>query len=199
MVRYPAAKTAEKHERILREASRLFRERGLSGVSVGLLMKAAGLTHGSFYNHFDSKQSLIAECIAHVCALAVKQLDAAEPTAAGKRGFVSEYLSLAARDDPGRACLMPSLAPEIAREPIARPAMTRYVRSFIDKLVSHFPWPAAADARRDAIRMTASLVGALALARAVDDEALSEEILREVIGQFAGGSQRGVQRRGASD
>jgi TetR/AcrR family transcriptional repressor of nem operon len=66
MVRYPAAETAEKHERILSEASRLFRERGLSGVSVGDLMKASDLTHGSFYNHFDSKQSLIAACIAHV-------------------------------------------------------------------------------------------------------------------------------------
>jgi AcrR family transcriptional regulator len=64
MGRYPAAETAEKHERILSEASRLFRERGLSGVSVGDLMKAADLTHGSFYNHFDSKQSSIAECIA---------------------------------------------------------------------------------------------------------------------------------------
>ena len=59
MARYPAAETAEKHEKILQEASRLFRENGLSGVSVGDLMKAAELTHGSFYNHFESKQDLV--------------------------------------------------------------------------------------------------------------------------------------------
>jgi TetR/AcrR family transcriptional repressor of nem operon len=199
MVRYPAAETAEKHERILSEASRLFRERGLAGVSVGDLMQAADLTHGSFYNHFDSKETLIAECIAHVGADAAKLIDAAEPTVAGKRGFVSQYLSLAARDDPGGACLMPPLGAEIAREPFARSAMTGYVRGFIDRLMSHFPWPTAANARRDVIRMTTSLVGALVLARAVDDDALSEEILQEVIGQFTGASRRDARQRRASD
>ncbi len=192
MVRYPPAETAEKHERILNEASRLFREHGLSAVSVGDLMQAADLTHGSFYNHFASKQALIGDCIAHVSTRAVGQIAAAKPNEAGKRSFVSKYLSIAARDDPGHACLMSSLGPEIAREPTAKPAMTRYVRAFIGKLVSHFPWPRPKDARRDAIRMTASLVGALVLARAVDDEALSREILREVIKQFAKSGERGA-------
>lgn len=193
MVRYPAAETAEKHENILNEASRLFREHGLSGVSVGGLMKAADLTHGSFYNHFESKQALIGDCIDHVSTLAVGQIGTAKPTEAGKRSFVSKYLSLAARDDPGHACLMSSLGPELGREPTAKPAMTRYMQTFISKLVSHFPWPRPKDARGDAIRMTTSLVGALVLARAVDDEALSREILREVIKQFAKSSERGSE------
>jgi TetR/AcrR family transcriptional regulator, transcriptional repressor for nem operon len=193
MVRYPAAETAEKHEKILSEASRLFREHGLSGVSVGDLMKAADLTHGSFYNHFESKQALIGDCIDYVSILAVGQIGAAKPSETGKRSFVSKYLSLAARDDPGHACLMSSLGPEIAREPTAKPAMTRYVQAFIGRLVSHFPWPRPKDARGDAIRMTASLVGALVLARAVDDEALSREILHEVIRQFAKPSERGAE------
>jgi len=60
-MRYPAAETAEKHERILDEAARLFREQGFSGVSVSEIMKATGLTHGPFYNHFDSKEELMAE------------------------------------------------------------------------------------------------------------------------------------------
>jgi TetR/AcrR family transcriptional repressor of nem operon len=190
MARFPAAETAEKHQKILEEASRLFREHGLAGVSVGDLMKAADLTHGSFYNHFASKQALIGDCIAHVSTLAVGQIAAAKPSDAGKRSFVSKYLSLSARDDPGHACLMSSLGPEIAREPTARPAMSRYVQAFIGKLVSHFPWPRPKEARREAIRMTASMVGALVLARAVDDEALSREILREVIKQFDGSSER---------
>src|SRR5271155_3143577 len=65
VMRYPAAETAEKHERILNEAARLFRERGFSGVSVSEIMKATGLTHGPFYNHFDSKEELMAESVVH--------------------------------------------------------------------------------------------------------------------------------------
>ena len=199
MVRYPAAETAEKHERILHEASRLFREHGLSGVSVGDLMQAADLTHGSFYNHFKSKQALVGECINFLQPRAVRRIEAAKATEAGKRAWVSKYLSVASRDEPGQACIMSVLGPEIAREPAARPAMTSYVKTFIDKLVSHFPWPRAADARRDAVRMTASLVGALVLARAVDDEALSNEILSEVIGQFTDRGRRARKPRGGSE
>src|SRR5204862_6043354 len=130
MVRYPAVETAEKHERILSEASRLFRERGLSAVSVGDLMKAADLTHGAFYNHFESKQSLIADCVDRVRTDAAEVIEASKRTAAGKRTFILKYLSLAARDHPGQVCLMSSLGSEIARDPKARSAMSRYVREF---------------------------------------------------------------------
>jgi TetR/AcrR family transcriptional regulator, transcriptional repressor for nem operon len=184
MVRYPSEETAEKHQRILQQASKLFRENGFAAVSVADLMGAADLTHGSFYNHFDSKQALISECITHVSALALKEIESAKPTDAGKRAFVAGYASAARRDHPGSACLMSTLGPEIAREPTARPAMTTYVRAFIDKLASHFPWPRPAHARRDAIRMTASMVGALVLARAVDDDELSLEILKDVVSQL---------------
>ena len=69
-MRYPAAETAEKHQKILDEASRLFKERGF-GVSVSEIMKATGLTHGPFYNHFDSKEALMAECIEHAGGVAL--------------------------------------------------------------------------------------------------------------------------------
>jgi TetR/AcrR family transcriptional repressor of nem operon len=198
MPRYPATETAEKHERILQEASRLFRENGLSGVSVGDLMQAADLTHGSFYNHFESKQALVGKCIDWLNPRAVGRIGSAMPTEAGKRAFVSKYLSVASRDEPGQACLMSTLGPEIAREPAARAAMTNYVQTFVNKLVSHFPWPRPAAARKDAIRMTASLVGAMVLARSVDDDTLSREILREVIGQFTeGGADTRKPRRAA--
>jgi TetR/AcrR family transcriptional regulator, transcriptional repressor for nem operon len=54
-MRYPAEETAAKHERIVKEASRLFRERGFDNVTVGEVIKAAGLTHGAFYAHFASQ------------------------------------------------------------------------------------------------------------------------------------------------
>ena len=150
MVRYPAAETAERHEKILSEASRLFREHGLSGVSVSDLMQAADLTHGSFYNHFDSKPALIEACIEHVCGRVVAHIGAAKPSDAGRRAFVEKYLSLVARDDPGRACLMSSLGPEISREPAVQPAMTHYIRAFVGKLSSHFPWSTAERAESQA-------------------------------------------------
>jgi TetR/AcrR family transcriptional repressor of nem operon len=58
-MRYPAQETAVKHERIVKEASRLFRERGFENISVGEVMKAAGLTQGAFYAHFSSKEELV--------------------------------------------------------------------------------------------------------------------------------------------
>jgi len=65
VMRYPVEETAAKHERIVKEASRLFRERGFENVSVAEVMKAAGLTHGAFYAHFRSKEELQAAAVAY--------------------------------------------------------------------------------------------------------------------------------------
>lgn len=64
-MRYPAKETAAKHDRIVREASRLFRERGFENVTVAEVMKAAGLTHGAFYAHFRSKEELQEAAVAY--------------------------------------------------------------------------------------------------------------------------------------
>ncbi|MBY3418335.1 MULTISPECIES: TetR/AcrR family transcriptional regulator [Rhizobium] len=185
-MRYPASETAEKHERILDQAARLFRERGVSEVSVNDLMKAAELTHGSFYNHFQSKQHLVSECVDYVNVAALNRIMSNEPTKEGRGAFASRYLSVEARDNPGSYCLMSSLVSELTRDETARPAVTRYIGAFINKVANHFRWPRSSDPRKKAIRMTASLVGAMVLARAVDDDAFSKEILEEVIGQLSG-------------
>lgn len=179
-MRYPAAETAEKHQRILDEATRLFRDRGFDGVNISEIMKSAGLTHGSFYNHFESKNDLISSCIVHGATTSLANVDAVEPSAAGKKAYVDEYLSVAHRDDPGSGCLMSALASEVRREPLAKGAMTRFVHAFVEKLAVRFPWQKPRSARRDAIRATAAMVGGLMLARAVNDEEFSLEILREV-------------------
>lgn len=184
-MRYPASETAEKHERILDEASRLFRERSLADVSVHELMKAAALTHGSFYNHFGSKTDLVNETVEHVRHRAVDRIGSFEKSSQGKIDFYSSYLSTASRDTAGSACLMPSLAAELGREEAYRPAFTNYVKSFVDKIASHFPKVRRKDARSDAIRATSAMVGAMVLARAVDDEALSQEILSEIIAMLS--------------
>ena len=179
-MRYPASETAEKHARILDEAIRLFRDRGFSDVSVSEIMKATGLTHGPFYNHFASKDALIAECVQHGLQGTVGCLDAVSGSAEGKAAYVEGYLSTAHRDAPASGCVMAALASEIRQEPQARAPFTATLQGLVARLTSYFPWPTKSRARGDAIRMTAAMVGALILSRAVADEAFSDEILREV-------------------
>ncbi len=76
-MRYPVEETAAKHERIVKEASRLFRERGFQNVTVGEVMKAAGLTHGAFYAHFSSKEELQAAAVAHGIEVSLASCSAA--------------------------------------------------------------------------------------------------------------------------
>jgi TetR/AcrR family transcriptional regulator, transcriptional repressor for nem operon len=180
-MRYPAAETAEKHERILNEATSLFRERGFSGVSVGEIMKATGLTHGPFYNHFDSKEALMAECIDLGLQTTLDGLLATPGTVEGRAAYLARYLSTAHRDAPGAGCTMAALASEISKEesPLRNP-FTRKVKQIIETTASHFPWRSKKTAKGDSIRMLASMVGAMILARAVEDEEFSDEILREV-------------------
>lgn len=179
-MRYPRTETAEKHERILEAAGRLLRERGMTGVSVAEIMKAAGLTHGPFYHHFASKEALVAESIETISASAIKDMQALAPDAEGRASFIAGYLSLAHRDDPGRGCPLAALGPEGAREPVVRSALGRHLKASLDALTAHFPWPGRSPTRGEAIHTLAAMVGAMILARSTDDEVLRGEILDEV-------------------
>jgi TetR/AcrR family transcriptional repressor of nem operon len=183
-MRYPASETAEKHTRILEQAARLFRVRGFSGVSVSEIMKATGLTHGAFYNHFESKDALMVECIAHASEQSLQHLGQAQQSPRQMLDYVQLYLSGAHRDAPGEGCVMAALAGEIAREPVVKACFTAHFKGMLTRLSAHFPWASKRSARRDAIRMISSMVGAVILARALDDSDLSDEILREVAAQF---------------
>jgi TetR/AcrR family transcriptional regulator, transcriptional repressor for nem operon len=180
-MRYPASQTAEKHERILREAARLFRERGFDGAGVADIMKAAGLTHGAFYAHFPSKDALQAEAVERAFAQSDNRIYALTANAGDpKRAFLDGYLSAAHRDHPGSGCVMAALGPEIARDSAARRPFTQRVKHMIDRMAARFRWKRKGAARRNAIHLLSAAVGALTLARAVDDPRLSDEILESV-------------------
>src|SRR5471032_1369427 len=183
-MRYPAAETAEKHQRILTQAARLFREKGFYGVTVGEIMKATGLTHGPFYNHFASKEALMAESTLHGSAHSREGLAAATASPEAMRDYVRDYLSTGHRDGPGDGCVLAALAGEVRNQPAVRPAFTLHLKSIIAKFTTHFPWKKKANPRQDAIVMMSAMVGAVALARAVDDAAFSEEILASVRSAF---------------
>src|ERR1700761_4323404 len=104
IMRYPAEETAAKHDRIVKWASRLFRERGFENVSVGEVMKAAGLTHGAFYAHFVSKQDLQAAAVAYGQKVSLGRLQRNGKKSKGS--YADRYLSRWHRDNPGDGCTM---------------------------------------------------------------------------------------------
>lgn len=171
-MRYPAKETAAKHERILKQASRLFRERGFENVTVGEVMKAAGLTHGAFYAHFDSKQELEKAAVTYGQELSAGRARGYGATKKGRQAYADSYLSSWHRDNPGEGCTMASLAHEVAR---STPEIKEAFESGLEEILA-----AKGGDRKHAIFQTAALLGGVALARAVRDGRLSEEILDSV-------------------
>jgi TetR/AcrR family transcriptional repressor of nem operon len=169
-MRYPVKDTAAKHERIVREASRLFRQRGFENVSVGDVMKAAGLTHGAFYAHFGSKEELQAAAVAYGQKVSLDRLQRSKKRTKGT--FDDRYLSPWHRDNPGDGCTMAALGPEVAR---SAPELKASFERGLENILS-----AKGGNRNEAIFQTAAKIGAIILARAVQDPGLSDEILKSV-------------------
>jgi TetR/AcrR family transcriptional repressor of nem operon len=165
--------------RILDAASRLFREKGFDAVSVAEVMKAAGLTHGGFYGHFDSKDDLVAQAIGHI--FTVQEAGQGEQGGRdGLAGYLDAYLSPWHRDRVGDGCPTAALVADIRRQAAAaRAAMTDGFRSQIDRVAAVMPAGDPARTRRQAVGTWAAMVGAVVLARAIDDPVLSEEILSQ--------------------
>lgn len=165
--------------RILDAASRLFREKGFEAVSVAEVMKAAGLTHGGFYGHFDSKDDLIAQTVVHIFG-AGDEGQVSDGVDGRWGDYLDAYLSPRHRDRIGEGCPTAALIADVRRQtPAARQAMAEGFRSQIDRIASAIPKAEPAEARREAIGTWASMVGALVLARTINDPALSDEILKE--------------------
>lgn len=177
------AEAAQNRERIVETAAKLFRERGFDGIGVADLMKSAGMTHGGFYGHFASKEDLMAQaCVrAQETGLnALRQVAEHDPENA-LAIIVSSYLSPAHRDQTGDGCVLAALGADAARHgtPL-RATFTHAVRATIDLLARLVTGRSKHAKRQRALAIYASMVGAIVLARAVDDEELSGEILESV-------------------
>jgi TetR/AcrR family transcriptional repressor of nem operon len=170
-MRYPVEETAAKHERIVKEASRLFRERGFDNVSVGEVMKAAGLTHGAFYAHFPSKEELQAAAVAYGQEISLERMQRSN-SKKRKESYADRYLSQRHRDNPGDGCTMAALAQEVAR---STPELKTAFEQGLENILS-----ADGGGRKEAIFRTAAMIGGVVLARAVQDPGLSNEILGSV-------------------
>jgi TetR/AcrR family transcriptional regulator, transcriptional repressor for nem operon len=170
-------------ELIVGTASRLFRERGFDAVGIDEIMHAAGLTHGGFYNHFRSKDELAVEAARHAFASSEQKAWTSFKDMAGA------YLTSAHRNDRAGGCAIAALACDIARQKGGvRKQLTAHLRAQIEWIAGLLGGRKTTARRREcAIKALSELVGALVLARAVDDPKFSEEILaavRKTRGEF---------------
>ncbi len=169
------------HEEILHAAARDFREHGFEGVGVAALMEHAGLTHGGFYAHFASKDALLGEVATYGLEESGKAFfDGAAQAApdAPLREILRRYISRQHRDTPADGCMIPSLAGEIAREPAeVRHCFTEALEGYLARLAEHASGADDAARRDNALALLSGMVGAVLLARAIDDAALSDRTL----------------------
>ncbi|GAA3337298.1 TetR family transcriptional regulator [Amorphoplanes nipponensis] len=176
MARSTQAQAQQNRERVVAEAARLFRERGVPGVSVADLMAAAGLTHGGFYKRFASKEALVAEATGRAfgelgARLAALDEQHAGDRAAARSALLDYYFSAEHRDDAGQGCPATALGGDLAREAADSPAREPYaagVRDFARWL---------ADGDEEDLVAVATMAGALMLSRATAGTDLSDRFL----------------------
>jgi len=170
-MRKSRAAAAETRRRIVEAASCAFREKGIVATGLAELMKAAGLTHGGFYKHFESKDQLVAEACAEAARAGMEAMGD-RPTVGA---VASSYLSATHRDDPASGCLFAAIGSELARaDEATREAATVAFKRFVDALAggSHDE-----DARRRVLAAVSTMIGAVTISRIVTDPKLSKEIL----------------------
>ena len=180
---YSKAQKARTHKHIVAIASKRFREKGLAGFGIAELMKEAGLTVGGFYKHFDSRDDLVAEAVSSAFGGWQRRVDAAKSSGlpVSYEKLIDDYLNEAHRDNPGTGCAFSALAPEIARsDKRTRGVASEQIRNDIQLIAALLPGKDQRTARSKAILTFSALIGAMSLARAVSDEALSREILKTV-------------------
>lgn len=181
-MRYSREHKQETHDRIVRKASVRLREKGAHGIGVADLMKEAGLTHGGFYAHFDSREALVIEAFGYAMDRSMehwrKITDEVSPEK--RLALIAEaYLSTLHRDNPGHGCSIPALGAEIAREsPKTRKAFAGKLEEMIERLADNVPNLPRKAARKQAIATLATMVGTMLLARVAGSGELSDELLK---------------------
>ena len=179
------AHVEKNRENLLDAASKGFRRKGFEGVKVAELMQEVGLTHGGFYNYFKSKDELVASA----CDASLKhQSGSIRSMAAANAGkdagaelvaYIERYLSQANRDKPENACLFPSLAADVSRQGEAvRTVFSEGLRDYLDGMGDLTDKDRPTNGLpHNAVALLSTLVGAMVLARAVNDPQLSDGIL----------------------
>jgi TetR/AcrR family transcriptional regulator, transcriptional repressor for nem operon len=174
---------AATRQRIVKAAAAAFRKNGMAATGLDDLMADAGLTHGGFYRHFDSKDQIVAEACTAAADSLVGQLVASASGKSPQRGLktiVETYLSAAHRDEPANGCPLAALGSEMARgDQRTRAAATQALLKLVEVIAAQFGKTRPEVARRRALVAAATMIGALTMSRIVTDSELSAGILRE--------------------
>lgn len=179
-MRYSKEHKAETRSRIVSKASVKLREKGVHGIGVADLMKDAGLTHGGFYAHFESREALVIEAFSRAMDNAVHKWRKVDETTAPKKlqTMVANYLSAQHRDEPGQGCAISTLGGDIVREsPKTRRAFAAKIDELVQAVAETIPELPPAAARQKALGVLSTLIGALLLARISGTGEQSDEIL----------------------
>ena len=171
---------ALRHEEIIDQTSKMLRQRGIGGTSLADLMAAVGLTHGGFYKHFESKEALVAEATARIFAEINTRFETRSKSQGVKAAlalYVRDYLTMAHLKNPELGCPMPSFGPDVGREDgYVKAVFTLGTKTLLSLVMEGLSCPQ--DERRSrAIELLSLLSGAVLIARATDDEKLSNEII----------------------
>ena len=180
-MRHSKDEKAASHERIVNAAAARIRESGTDQPGVAEIMRAAGLTHGGFYKHFESREELIEEAVERALTenqktVAQMVYEADDPLAA----FADSYVSTAHRDDPAHGCGVVALGADVMR--VGGVAQDAY-RAQVDRYLAYLQalLDGDDDDRRKQANVTLSaMVGAVMIARALGPTPRSDELLRDV-------------------
>lgn len=177
------ARTAAKdatHQRIVTVAARAIRRSGYDGTGVADIMKEAGLTHGAFYSHFASREAMLAEAAGKACAesaAGVAAVAASAPPAMALKTMLAAYLSSEHVQQLETGCPLAALGSETSRQaPEVRRVVTRHIKATIDLLARQSPDWGQQSAHERALVALSTMVGAVMLARAVDEPGLSDSL-----------------------
>jgi TetR/AcrR family transcriptional repressor of nem operon len=180
-MRYVKGHGLQTRSRIVENASYGLRQNGADGVSVADLMKLAGLTHGGFYSHFDSREALVIEALAQAMDRTVAdwlKIMKGMPVEERFDAVVEAYLSPRHRDNRARGCVLPALGADIARSSQkARRMFAGKFEEMIGMVARLFPEKSPKEARQAATSALATMMGSIVLARAAGDKTLSDDIL----------------------
>lgn len=186
--RFVQSRKEASHERILQAATRAIRRSGYAGTGVADIMREAGLTHGGFYAHFASREAMLAEAADRAGAESVdalSQFASSAPPEDAYRTLLKTYLSRAHVERAETGCPVAALGSEMPRQaPEVRDAATRRIRDMIDLVARHAPDRDRPEGRARALATTATMIGALILARAVDDPRLGDDVLAAALDQL---------------
>lgn len=174
-----AAKDAS-HERIVSAAARAIRRSGYDGIGVADIMKEAGLTHGAFYAHFPSREAMLVEAAGRACAesaAVVSDVVASASPEKALEAMLRVYLSREHLEQVETGCPLVALGSETSRQaPEVRRASTQYIKAMVDLVARRSPDWGRPCAHEQALVTIATMVGALLLARAVDEPVLSDHL-----------------------